>query len=190
MTDAPEDVETVRRALDAGAPGRLEVDAHPWTYALELRSLAGLFGYFVVTGRTEPSGPEQFLLRVLGQQAGIALANARLHARERQTAEELRVANAALADTVAALEHSTAIHDRLTRAGVSGGGEQGIADAVHELTGYPVVVEDRHGNLRVTTRIDNRAATPEIDQVLAFLRDFAEAITKEAVSHLSRTGPS
>lgn len=149
MTDAPEDLETMRRALDAGAPGRLKVETHPWIYALELRSLAGLFGYFVVTGRTEPSGPEQFLLRVLGQQAGIALANARLHARERQTAEELRVANAALAETVAALEHSTAIHDRLTRAGVSGGGEQGIADAVHELTGYPVVVEDRHGNLRV-----------------------------------------
>jgi sugar diacid utilization regulator len=148
MTDVADDLEIVGRALDAAAPGRLAVDTHPWMYALELRSLEGLFGYFVVTGKEEPSGAEQFLLRVLAQQTGIALANARLHARERQTAEELRAANAALAETVAALERGTAIHDRLTRAGVSGEGEQGIADAVHEVTGYPVVIEDRHGNLR------------------------------------------
>ncbi|WP_159079302.1 hypothetical protein [Plantactinospora sp. BC1] len=59
-----------------------------------------------------------------------------------------------------------------------------------DAAGVEVLYELRHGNLRVTTRIDNRAATPEIDQVLAFLRDFAEAFTKEAVCHLSRTGPS
>jgi hypothetical protein len=58
-----------------------------------------------------------------------------------------------------------------------------------DATGVEVLYELRHGNLRVTTRIDNRAATPEVDQVLAFLRDFADAFTKEAVSHLSRTGP-
>ncbi|GAB3969089.1 hypothetical protein GCM10027615_22380 [Plantactinospora veratri] len=59
-----------------------------------------------------------------------------------------------------------------------------------DAAGVEVLYELRHGNLRVTTRIDNRAATPEIEQVLAFLRDFAQAFTKEAVSHLSRTGPS
>ncbi|MBE1492382.1 hypothetical protein [Plantactinospora soyae] len=59
-----------------------------------------------------------------------------------------------------------------------------------DAAGVEVLYELRHGNLRVTTRIDNRAATPEIDQVLAFLRNFAEAFTQEAVSHLSRTGPS
>ncbi|MEQ4301065.1 hypothetical protein ABNF97_06685 [Plantactinospora sp. B6F1] len=59
-----------------------------------------------------------------------------------------------------------------------------------DAAGVEVLYELRHGNLRVTTRIDNRAATREIDQVLAFLRDFAEAFTKEAVSHLSRTGPN
>ncbi|MGI5216009.1 hypothetical protein [Plantactinospora sp. CA-290183] len=59
-----------------------------------------------------------------------------------------------------------------------------------DAAGVEVLYELRHGNLRVTTRIDTDAATPEIDQVLAFLRDFAEAFTKEAVSHLSRTGPN
>src|SRR4051794_4624547 len=142
------DAGVVRRALDVGAPGELTIDAYPWAYALELRSLEGLFGYLVVAGDEAPSEIEQFLLRVLAQQTGIALANARLHARERQSAEELRAANAALAYTVAALERSTAIHDRLTQAGASGEGEQGIADAVHAVTGHPVVIEDVHGNLR------------------------------------------
>ncbi|MFY1675122.1 hypothetical protein ACN27G_35165 [Plantactinospora sp. WMMB334] len=59
-----------------------------------------------------------------------------------------------------------------------------------DAAGVEVLYELLHGNLRVSTRIDSRAATPEIDQVLAFLREFAEAITKEAVSHLSRTGPN
>ncbi|MEE6260630.1 hypothetical protein [Plantactinospora sonchi] len=58
-----------------------------------------------------------------------------------------------------------------------------------DATAVEVVYELRHGNLLVTTDLAARAPTPQIDQVLAFLRDFAEAITKEAVSHLSRTGP-
>ncbi|WP_433296350.1 PucR family transcriptional regulator [Pseudonocardia sp. CA-142604] len=61
---------------------------------------------------------------------------------------ELRASNSALAATVAALERSTAIHDQLTRVAVAGAGEKGIAEALHELTGWPVAIEDRHGNLR------------------------------------------
>jgi sugar diacid utilization regulator len=59
----------------------------------------------------------------------------------------LRVANAALAETVASLKRSTTIHDRLTQVAVAGEGQEGIARAVHELTGLPVAIEDRHGNL-------------------------------------------
>jgi sugar diacid utilization regulator len=147
-TNPDADSEVVRRALETSASGRLDVETHGWAYALELRSLAGLFGYLVATADEEPSHIEQFLLRALGQQTGIALANARLHARERSTAAELRAANAALAETVTALERSTAIHDRLTQAGASGEGEQGIADAVHDVTSHPAFIEDRHGNLR------------------------------------------
>ena len=39
------------------------------------------------------------------------------------------------------------IHDRLTRVAVSGEGQPGIAKALHELTGMPVAIEDRYGNL-------------------------------------------
>jgi DNA-binding PucR family transcriptional regulator len=128
------------------AGGRLTVPGGSWAWALPVHG--GESGYFVVTAEDEPSGPEQFLLRVLAQQTGVALANARLHARERATAEELRTANAVLAETVRALEHTTRIHDTVTRVAVAGEGQEGIAGAVHELTGYPVAVEDRYGNLR------------------------------------------
>ena len=40
------------------------------------------------------------------------------------------------------------IHARLTAVAVSGEGHDGIARAVHELTGLPVAIEDRYGNLR------------------------------------------
>jgi len=39
------------------------------------------------------------------------------------------------------------IHDRLTQVAVSGEGQPGIAKAVHGLTGMPVAIEDRYGNL-------------------------------------------
>ena len=130
------------------AGGAVSVPGEGWGWALPLRGLEGHVGYIVVAAAAEPSGSEQFLLRVLAQQTGVALANARLHARERANAEELRAANIALAETVRALEHTTRIHDRFTRVAVAGEGQEGIAKAVHELTGYPVAVEDRYGNLR------------------------------------------
>jgi len=131
-----------------GPGGAIAISGQGWGWALPLRGLEGHVGYFVVAAAAEPSPPEQFLLRVLAQQTGVALANARLHAKERATAEELRGANAAQAETVAALEQTTQIHDRFTRVAVAGEGQEGIARALHELTGYPVAVEDRYGNLR------------------------------------------
>jgi sugar diacid utilization regulator len=128
--------------------GGLAITGEAWGWAFPLRSLEGHIGYLVVGAAMEPSPEEQFLLRVLAQQTGVALANAHLHARERMTAEELRSANSALAETVHALERSTAIHERLTRVAVTGEGREGIARAVHDLTGFPVAVEDRYGNLR------------------------------------------
>ena len=115
---------------------------------LQLRSLGAHFGYLAVSADAEPTAGEQFLLRVLAQQAGVALANARLHARQRGQAAELLATNNRLAGTLAALERNMAIHDRLTQVAVAGEGQEGIAEAVHELTGFAVAVEDRHGNLR------------------------------------------
>jgi DNA-binding PucR family transcriptional regulator len=142
---------TPEALLELGSGGGpIAVPGAAWGYAFPLRGLEGPFGHLIVAADIEPAAAEQFLLRVLAQQTGIALANARLHARERATAADLRAANAELAHTVAALERSTAIHERLTEVAASGEGQQGIAEAVHDLTGYTVAIEDRHGNLRAS----------------------------------------
>jgi sugar diacid utilization regulator len=135
-------------AVLSSAGGAVTIMGEAWGWAFSLRSLEGHLGFLLVGAQEPPPLAEQFLLRVLAQQTGIALINARLHARERAIAAELRATNAALAATVTALERSTAIHARLTRVAVAGEGQEGIARAVHELTGYPVAVEDRHGTLR------------------------------------------
>lgn len=151
---APCRAPDVRAAVEAqltlleGAGGRLAIPHEHWGWAFPLRGLEGPIGYLIVTASEEPPAGEQFLLRVLAQQTGVALVNARLHAKERATAEQLSAANAALAQTVRALEHSTAIHEQLTRVAVRGEGQDGIARAVHKLTGLPVAIEDRYGNLR------------------------------------------
>lgn len=126
--------------------GSVTIRHEGWGWAFPLRSSEGHFGYLMIAADGPPPEPELFLLRVLAQQTGIALANARLLARQRAVAVELRRTNTALAETVDKLERKTAIHDRLTRVALGCDGQQGIARAVHELTGFPVTVEDRHGN--------------------------------------------
>lgn len=122
------------------AGGPVEIPGQAWGCAYSLTSLGGPSGYLVVGAAEEPLEYEQFLLRALAQQTGVALANARLYERERATAEELRIANLAL-------QQSMEIHQRLTRVALAGEGQEGLAQAVHELTGYPVALEDRYGNL-------------------------------------------
>jgi len=132
-------VEKQLRDLE-GQGGSLEVPDEPWAWALPMRSFDGAFGHVVVAGEGPVPESEQFLLRVLAQQLGIALANADSHARERATAEELEVVNKRL-------ERSLAIHSRLTEAAVDGRGMTSIADTVYELTGYAVVIENSRGTV-------------------------------------------
>jgi sugar diacid utilization regulator len=132
-------VEKQLRALH-GQAGPIRVEGERWAWALPMRSLEGAFGHVVIAGEAPVQDTEQFLLRVLAQQLGIAIANADIHARERATAEEIGIVNLRL-------ERSLAIHDRLTEAAVKGRGMVGVAETVYELTGYPVVIEDSRGNL-------------------------------------------
>ena len=133
-------------ALGAGG-GRVELPGRAWAWAFPLRGADGPLGHLVASCDREPSAQERFGIQVIAQQTGVAVSNARLHARERATAAELAAANTALADTVASLRRTMDIHDRLTRVAVSGEGQAGIARALHELTGMPVAIEDRYGNL-------------------------------------------
>lgn len=119
-----------------------------WGWAYSLRGTGEAGGYLVVTAPRPPSETEQFLLRTLAQQTAVALDSVRLHQRDQAKAEELRQANLALEATVRALRRTREIHDRLNRVAVAGEGREGIARALHELTGYPVAIEDRYGNPR------------------------------------------
>ena len=119
-----------------------------WGWAFPLAGQSGHLGHLVVGAGCEPTSEEQFLLRALAQQTGGALANRRLHAQEQATAATLSVLNERLRGTVGALQHSMDIHARLTAVAVSGEGQEGIALAVHELTGLQVAIEDRYGNLQ------------------------------------------
>ena len=133
-------------ALGSGA-GRIELPGQTWAWAYPLRSVSGPLGHMVASCERELSAEERFLIQVIAQQTGVAVSNARLHSSERGTAAELAVTNTALAETVSRLQRSMDIHDRLTRVAVSGEGQPGIAKALHELTGMPVAIEDRYGNL-------------------------------------------
>jgi DNA-binding PucR family transcriptional regulator len=128
--------------------GAVELPETEWAWAFPLSSQSGHLGHLVVGAGCEPTNEEQFLLRALAQQTGGALANRRLHAQEQATAATLSVLNDRLRGTVGALQHSMDIHARLTAVAVSGEGREGIALAVHELTGLQVAIEDRYGNLQ------------------------------------------
>jgi sugar diacid utilization regulator len=127
--------------------GKMNLPGRRWAWAYPLRGVSGLLGHLVASCDREPSDEERFLIQVIAQQTGVAVSNAQLHARERATAAELAATNAALAETVTSLQRSMDIHERLTRVAVSGEGQPGIAKALHELTGMPVAIEDRYGNL-------------------------------------------
>lgn len=141
------DIERQLATFTSGM-GPLVAPGHGSAWAYALRSLEGVLGHLVVAADSEPTAWAHFMLGTLAQQTASALTNARLYARQRSQAVELQVANAALATTVSALERGTAIHERLTEVAVAGEGEVGIARALHDLTGWPVAIEDRYGNLR------------------------------------------
>ena len=130
----------VASAAGSGRGGRIIRAGVPWAWAYPIPASHGRAGYLVVGAGQAPAEGGQFLLRSLAQHAGVALARARLHARERAQAAGLRAANLAL-------RRSMEIHDRLTRVALRGEGQEGIARAVYELTEHAAGIEDSFGNL-------------------------------------------
>jgi hypothetical protein len=134
-------------AARGASGGKVNLPGRSWAWAYPLRGVSGPLGHLVASCEREPSTEERFLIQVIAQQTGVAVSNARLHAKERATAAELAATNAVLAETITSLQRSMDIHERLTQVAVSGEGQPGIAKALHELTGMPVAIEDRYGNL-------------------------------------------
>ncbi|MDT7706197.1 MAG: hypothetical protein QOG20_1804 [Pseudonocardiales bacterium] len=138
-----------------GVDGPVALPHREWGWAYPLRAVGGHSGYLVVSADVTPTPDERFLLTTLAQQTGAALHSAALHRSEREQGIELRelnerlaVVNDQLKAAVADLEGRGRIHELLTEAAASGGGEAGIAAVLHDLTGLAVAVEDQFGNLR------------------------------------------
>ncbi|KIA60453.1 PucR family transcriptional regulator [Nocardia vulneris] len=119
-----------------------------WGWAFALGSLSGAVGSLIVASDGAPRPDEIFLLEVLAQVTGAALANAATHEHLSVHATELAEINQHLVGTVLRLERQTRVFEVLSGAAAYGQGEQGIADAIAQLTDVPVAVEDPFGNLR------------------------------------------
>jgi DNA-binding PucR family transcriptional regulator len=158
LRDAPQEDGPVelRAALAAlgDTEGPVPLPGEAWGWAFPLTGVEDCRGHLLVGADEEPPEQEVFRLRVLAEHAGAALATAQLVREHRQQAAELREVDDLLAQTTEALcdslqklERQTAIRERLSRVPASGDREVGIVSAVHELTGLPVMAEDRFGNL-------------------------------------------
>ncbi|MGX1773567.1 PucR family transcriptional regulator [Nocardia brasiliensis] len=119
-----------------------------WGWAFVLGGLSGVVGSLIVGFDRAPRSDEIALLEVLAQITGAALANAATHERAALHATELAEINEHLAAKVLRLERQARALEVLSGAAAYGQGEQGIADAIAQLTDLPVAVEDPFGNLR------------------------------------------
>jgi PAS domain S-box-containing protein len=125
---APDEVGEALAGL-TGA-GRLDVSCQPVVWAFPLLSQLGGEPVFLVVAGAEPvSDEEVFLLTVLAQLSGTVIARL---------------------STVATLTKIMEIHHRLNEI-MTSAGETGIAETLHQLTGFGVMIQDEVGRARATT---------------------------------------
>jgi hypothetical protein len=150
-----DDPDLESRVREIGCEGRLTIENRRWAWAFALRHQNVIKGCLLVSAGSEPKKTQILLLKILAQQTGAALANAAMHDRDKGRATqlanvnaELETTNDRLATTVGQLRRQTIVHETLAAALAATTGEQGIMDALHQLTQLPVVLEDKFGNLR------------------------------------------
>jgi hypothetical protein len=145
----------IERHRESGWDGPVDVKDGRWGWAFPLSHRHAINGCLVVSAASAPSRNQIQLLIILAQQTGAALAHAAMHDRDSGIAAKLEranagmeVANRELVTTMSRLQRQTNVHEALSTAVAAGMGEQGIADALYDLTGHSVGIEDRFGNLR------------------------------------------
>ena len=142
----PQRPEIDRLLRESGGDGQVEVPDRGWGWAFALRYQHAVYGCLIVSAAAQPNRDNILVLTSLAQQTGAALACAELHRRDAVLVEQLQEANANLATAAEGLQRRTNVHEVLGAAAAAG--EQGICDALYELTALSIVVEDRFGNLR------------------------------------------
>lgn len=148
----------------AGRSGVLE-DRDVWRYALFFWGTGKVRGAFVLQSAEEPSSEEMFLLHLLAEPTGAALATAELIDRERRHARELRRlgeaqagSNRTMAATIVRLNAHQQIRDSILAAAATGNGEARIVEAVGVITRRSVVLQDSFGNERAFIGVGDSAA--------------------------------
>jgi hypothetical protein len=151
----PEHPDIEQHLRESGSDGRVDVKGGRWEWAFPLSHGSTVKGCLVLSAVSAPSENQILLLTILAQHAGAALAHVEMHDRDIGTAAklarvntDLEEANRELATTVLRLQRRTNVHEVLSATVAAGMSEQGIADALHDLTGHAVGLEDRFGNLR------------------------------------------
>ncbi|MGX5181581.1 PucR family transcriptional regulator [Streptomyces avermitilis] len=154
----------------AGQDGAVTVPGRLWGRALGLRGLEGLHGYLVVTSRSRPTEAERSLLATLVRHTAAALSVAFACRPQREDALELHrlrdertALQRQLISVVAELRYQRAVHALMAGVTASSGGEEAITRALHKLTGFPALVEDRFGRLRSWTGPSRPDPYPEPD---------------------------
>jgi PAS domain S-box-containing protein len=133
-------------------PHRLEMGGSSSWWAFPLTSPPGSEPVFLVITGSEPlSDEETFLLSVLVQLCGTVIAKLELIAAEQANTQRVGALNAELESAVSRLTRIMEIHRRLNEI-VANAGEMGIAETLHRLTTFPVLIQDVHGNTRATAR--------------------------------------
>jgi PAS domain S-box-containing protein len=162
---APEDVGPLLAGL-AGVT-RLDVKGSAASWAFPLASpFSHEQVFLIVTGHEDLSDQETFLLSVLAQLCGTVIASQESIAAERERLTQIAALNAELEATVATLARLMEMRRSLTGIAASGG-QAGIAATLHQLTGFPVLIVDEHGDIGMTAgqlpghyRLMNREAGP------------------------------
>ncbi|MFE7599531.1 PucR family transcriptional regulator [Streptomyces sp. NPDC057494] len=156
-----------------GRDGPVTVPERPWGWALGLRGAERFHGYLVVTSRARPTGAQRSLLAMLvwHTAAALSVAFAQRHQREdalelHRVREERATLQQQLISVAAELGNQRAVHTLMADIAASGGGEEAVTRALHELTGLPALVEDRFGRLKAWSGPGRPDPYPEPDPAL------------------------
>jgi sugar diacid utilization regulator len=136
----------------------------PWAWVYVLRGQDSVHGYLVVSSDGPPTRRHRLLLTLLAQKTGAALACAQIRARGAGLARRLDETQGKLHDAQRRLRQRATMHEMFVGALASGAGEHGIATALHQVTGLPVSVEDRFGNLLAWAGPDQPQPYPKPDR--------------------------
>ncbi len=164
-------------------PGRFEMDGPSSWWAFPLAPALAHNPIFLVAACTDPlSAQEKFLLSVLAQLCGTVIAKLELLAAERTNIERVANLNADLESTVSTLTKIMETHRQLNEI-VANAGEAGIAKTLHQLTGFPVLIQDAHGNTRAAAgdMPSGRRAKQQPEQRQELIRQLQ--ITRQALYH-------